>query len=172
MVPREERAEGGSRVDTQVLELIHLLRTVGMRGRPSGGFARLLRAGAAAGCALGPRHFPLLLTLALEGESTVGELAGRIGLAPATTSLLANELNRAGLLERREDDRDRRRTIVSVPKQHRAVIEEHARQRIAPLQRALDRLGSRRSTELVAALRLLVEELDTEAAAGGAEDCC
>lgn len=159
-------------VDTQAVELIHLLRTVGMRGRPTGEFAHLLRTGAAAGCALGPRHLPLLLTLALEGESTVGELAGRIGLAPATTSLLANELNRAGLLDRREDDRDRRRTIVSVPEQHLAVIEDHARRRIAPLQRALARLGSRRSAELLAALHLLVEELTAEQSASGAEDCC
>ncbi len=165
------KSPGTSPIDAQAVELVQLLRAVGMRGRPSGQFAQLLRTGAAAGCALGPRHLPLLLTLALEGESTVGELAGRIGLAPATTSLLANELSRAGLLDRREDDQDRRRTIVSVPEQHRAVIEEHARRRIAPLQRALDRLGSRRSAELFAALHLLIEELDTEPPPAGTEAC-
>jgi DNA-binding MarR family transcriptional regulator len=85
--------------------------------------------------------------------------------------MLANELNRAGLLERREDDQDRRRTILSVPDEHRAVIEEHARHRIAPLQRALDRLGKHHSEQLLEALRILTEELDADAPASGAEDC-
>jgi DNA-binding MarR family transcriptional regulator len=110
--------------------------------------------------------------LSLEGDLTVGELAERVGLAPATTSMLANELNRAGLLERREDDRDRRRTILSVPAEHRAVIEGHARRRIAPLQRALDRLGGRGSEQLLEALSILAEELDAEASGIGAGDCC
>lgn len=98
---------------------------------------------------------------------TVGELAQRVGLAPATTSLLANKLNRAGLLERREDDQDRRGTILSLPPLHRAVIEEHARHRIAPLQRALERLGPRGSEQLPAAMPALAEEL--EVADGRAE---
>jgi DNA-binding MarR family transcriptional regulator len=120
---------------------------------------------------LGPRHLPLLLMLSVEGDSTVGELATRVGLAPATTSMLANELNRAGFLERREDDDDRRRTILRVPDRHRAVIEDHARQRIAPLQRALDRLGPSRSDQLLAALCILADELVAETSADGPEDC-
>jgi DNA-binding MarR family transcriptional regulator len=158
----EERAQ----VDERLQQLLHLLRAVGSRSRPSGRLFQLLSSSRV----LGPRHLPLLLMLSLEGDLPVGELAERVGLAPATTSLLANELNRAGLLERREDDQDRRRTILSVPAVHRAVIEEHARQRIAPLQRALDRLGPRGSEQLLAAMRILAEEL--EASDGGGEDCC
>jgi len=158
----EERAQ----VDERLQQLLHLLRAVGSRSRPSGRLMQLMSSSRV----LGPRHLPLLLMLSLEGDLTVGELAERVGLAPATTSLLANELNRAGLLERREDDQDRRRTILSVPPVHRAVIEEHARQRIAPLQRALDRLGPRGSEQLLAAMRILAEEL--EVWDGGREDCC
>jgi DNA-binding MarR family transcriptional regulator len=105
--------------------------------------------------------------VSLEEGLTVGELASRVGLAPATTSMLANELNRAGLLVRREDDDDRRRTILSVPERHRVVIEDDARRRIAPLQRALDRLGPRGADQLLAGLRMLANELGAEASAGG-----
>lgn len=154
-------------VDRRVLQLLHLLRAIAMRSRPTGELAQILQRKV-----LGPRHLPVLLMLSLEGDSTVGELAARVGLAPATTSMLANELNRAGFLDRREDDDDRRRTILSVPDRHRAVIEDHARQRIAPLQRALDRLGPRRSDQLLTALCILVDELEAEASAGGSQDCC
>jgi DNA-binding MarR family transcriptional regulator len=162
---KHEREPALALVDERTLELLHLLRSVGMRSRPTGGLVQLMRNSGV----LGPRHLPLLLMLTLEEGLTVGELASRVGLAPATTSLLANELNRTGLLERREDDDDRRRTILSVPNQHRVVIAEHARRRIAPLQRALDRLGPRGSDQLLAALRILAEELEAEASA---EDCC
>jgi DNA-binding MarR family transcriptional regulator len=151
-------------VDGRTLEMLHLLRAISMRSRPTGDLARLLSAG---GGALGPRHVPLLVMVSLEEGLTVGELASRVGLAPATTSMLANELNRAGLLVRCEDDDDRRRTILSVPEGHRVVVEEHARQRIAPLQRALDRLGPRGAEQLLAGLRLLSSELGAEPLAEG-----
>jgi DNA-binding MarR family transcriptional regulator len=165
-VASDRRVKDNPAIDQRVVDLLHLFRALGARGRPSGRFAELLRTGS-----LGPRHMPLLLTLALEGESTVGEVATRIGLLPATTSLLANELNRAGLLERREDDEDRRRTILKVPEAYRGVIEEHARLRMAPLQRALDRLGPRGTERLLSALRVLAEELEAASTASQTEDC-
>jgi DNA-binding MarR family transcriptional regulator len=161
-----ERRQRPASVDGRTLELLHLLRAISMPSRPTRGLAGLLRG---AGGALGPRHLPLLLMLSLEENLTVGELASRVGLAPATTSMLANELNRAGLLLRREDEDDRRRTILGVSEQHRAVIEDHARLRIAPLQRALARLGDRGADQLLAALRVLATELEAE---GSAEGCC
>src|SRR5919204_1575302 len=159
-MPTEARAKQKPAVDQRVVELLRLFRALGSRGRPAGRFLQLLRDAGT----LGPRHMPLLLTLALEGEFTVGELAGRICLLPATTSMLANELSRAGLLERREDENDRRRTILSVPERYREIIEEHARRRVAPLQRALDRLGERRTAQLFSALNVLAEELEPGAA--------
>src|SRR5690242_2451579 len=106
-------------VEVGQIELLQLLRVI-VRGFRHGSMAEPieepLRRAAEAGT-LGKRHFPVLLSLALEGPATVSELAGRVALAPATTSLLVNELSRAGLVERREDDTDRRRTIVSLPDQ-------------------------------------------------------
>lgn len=72
---------------------------------------------------LAPRHLSLLAYLLLEGELAVNELAARLEVAPATVSLMVGDLSRQGILHRREDDADRRRTIVSIAPQHHAAID-------------------------------------------------
>lgn len=116
-----------------------------------------LREAFAAG-ALGPRHMPPLFALTMGGAASVGDLAARIGLAPTTTSLLVNELSRAGLVERREDDNDRRRTIVDVSEHIREPLAAHASTRIAIVRRALDRLAPNARAHFLEGLRALVEE--------------
>lgn len=74
--------------------------------------------------ALAPRHLSLLSFLLLDGPMTVRELADRLEVAPTTASLLVGELSRKGVLDRREDDNDRRRRIVSVPERKRATLEQ------------------------------------------------
>ena len=73
--------------------------------------------------ALGPRHLSLMSYLLFDGPMTVNELAARLEIAPATASLMIGELSRKGILERREDDNDRRRRIVSITDAQRPVIE-------------------------------------------------
>ncbi|SDW64584.1 DNA-binding transcriptional regulator, MarR family [Saccharopolyspora shandongensis] len=64
--------------------------------------------------ALAPRHLSLLSYLLFDGPMTVNELATRLEVAPTTVSLMVGELSRKGVLERREDEADRRRRIVSI----------------------------------------------------------
>jgi DNA-binding MarR family transcriptional regulator len=104
------------------------------------------------------RHARLLLTLASTGPVTVGELADRMGLASATTSLLAGELNRAGFLDRQEDEQDRRRTIVSLPKHLQAPLERLTKVADEPLRRTLERLDANGRQQFLAGLRLLAAE--------------
>jgi DNA-binding MarR family transcriptional regulator len=73
--------------------------------------------------ALGPRHLPLLAYLLYDGPMTVNTLAERLEVAPATVSLMLADLSRPGLVERRPDETDRRRVIVSIAPQHREAIE-------------------------------------------------
>jgi DNA-binding MarR family transcriptional regulator len=101
---------------------------------------------------------PPLFALTIGGPTTVGGLAARINLAPTTTSLLVNELSRAGLVERMEDDGDRRRTIVSVSEHIRGPLAKHAKKRIAMVQRALGRLEPEARAHFIQGLRALVEE--------------
>jgi DNA-binding MarR family transcriptional regulator len=73
---------------------------------------------------LAPRHRSLLALLVLEGPATVNDLAAALRVAPTTVSLMVGELSRKGLLERREDDADRRRRIVHIAAARRTAIEE------------------------------------------------
>ncbi|WP_245574152.1 MarR family winged helix-turn-helix transcriptional regulator [Amycolatopsis nigrescens] len=73
---------------------------------------------------LAPRHLSLLSYLLFDGPMTVNELAARLEVAPATVSLMVGELSRKGILERQEDEADRRRRIVSISAEHRPAIDE------------------------------------------------
>lgn len=71
---------------------------------------------------LAPRHLSLLTYVLLDGPITVNELARRLEVAPTTVSLMVGDLSRQGVLERRTDDKDRRRTLVAIADSHRAAV--------------------------------------------------
>lgn len=73
--------------------------------------------------ALGPRHLSLLSYLLFDGPMTVNALATRLEVAPTTVSLMVADLSRGGVVERREDPKDRRRRIVSIADVSRPAIE-------------------------------------------------
>jgi DNA-binding MarR family transcriptional regulator len=112
---------------------------------------------------LGPRHMPVMIAVALGEGSSVSEIAKRIGLSVATTSLLVGELSRAGLLERAEDPSDRRRTLVSLHKDHRAVMRRFIRKIVEPLRRTLDCLAPNARECFLEGWRLLAKESTPEA---------
>jgi DNA-binding MarR family transcriptional regulator len=72
---------------------------------------------------LAPRHLSLLAYLLFDGPMTVNDLAARLEVAPATVSLMVGDLSRKGILERREDETDRRRRIVSISDEQRPAID-------------------------------------------------
>src|SRR5262245_39101261 len=72
---------------------------------------------------LAPRHLSLPSYLVFDGPMTVGQLARLLEVVPATASLMVGELSRQGVLERREDETDRRRTIVSIAGEHRPAVD-------------------------------------------------
>jgi DNA-binding MarR family transcriptional regulator len=113
---------------------------------------------------LGPRHVPVLMTVTFMGELSVSQIAERIGLSLATTSLMVGELAREGLVERTEDDRDRRRTIVRLHPDYRAVMDGWAEDRFAPVARALGGLSPSAYAHFLDALRAIADELRPSAA--------
>jgi DNA-binding MarR family transcriptional regulator len=108
---------------------------------------------------LGERHVAPLMTLIISGPASVSELADRIGLAPATTSLLVGELSRAGFVERREDEDDRRRTIVSIDPSIEEVVQPLLEETVTPLVRGLDRMSAAQRAQMMDGLRILNEEI-------------
>jgi DNA-binding MarR family transcriptional regulator len=112
---------------------------------------------------LGPRHVPVLMTVTFIGELSVSQIAERIGLSLATTSLMVGELAREGLVERTEDDRDRRRTIVRLHADYRGVMDAWAQERFAPVGRALGRLSPTAHRHFLEGLHALADESRTHA---------
>ena len=110
--------------------------------------------------AIGPRHIPVLVVVMLDGPQTVGDLARRLGLSLATVSLMVSELARVGLVERHEDERDRRCTRVSIAERHRGPLAPFVDQRLGPLRRALERMPPELREAFLAGWRVLAEEFE------------
>jgi DNA-binding MarR family transcriptional regulator len=116
---------------------------------------------------MGPRHIPPLLAIAMAGPLSVTELSQRLGLQLSTTSTVVGELSRAGLLERVEDDRDRRRTIIHIPEEYRDELASWLHRAIAPIRETLERLTPQARTNFIEGWRILHEE----SARGGTGNC-
>jgi DNA-binding MarR family transcriptional regulator len=96
---------------------------------------------------LAPRHLSMLSLLLLDGPLTVSQLAGMLGVAPTTASLIVSDLSRKGVLVRREDDTDRRRRIIDISPDSRPAITQWLspgarawRHALAPLSKAQQRM--------------------------------
>ncbi len=107
---------------------------------------------------LGPRHGPVLLTCTLEEGLSVSDIAERLELSLSTTSLMVGELSRAGLLERAEDEHDRRRTIVRLNETYRKEVDDWLQKRLDPFRRTLARLSPRARANFIEGWRILEEE--------------
>ena len=110
------------------------------------------------GAPLGPRHVAALQQLR-GGLVTVGELASRLGLTLPTVSGVLADLDRAGLVERRPDPADRRRTIVAIIPSQAGLIGEWLDGAAEPLARVLDKLTPGEQEAFLKAMDLLETEL-------------
>jgi DNA-binding MarR family transcriptional regulator len=89
------------------------------------------------------RHGGVLAQLSAGQSISVTELARRMGVSLSTASELVGDLARAGLVERREDPNDRRRTLASLAEPHRATVQAFVAQRAGPLLQVLETLSPR-----------------------------
>jgi DNA-binding MarR family transcriptional regulator len=153
-----ENGRQTKKLDEEAVELATLMAEVVHAGkRRSGKPARELEE-AAEREDLGPRHAPVLFAVALDSGQSVSELAERVGLSVATTSLLVGELSRAGILARTEDEHDRRRTIVTIAPEHEETVGGWVRRMLEPMRSALDRMSPRARADFMRGLRILAEE--------------
>jgi DNA-binding MarR family transcriptional regulator len=113
--------------------------------------------------ALAPRHLTLLSLLLFDGPMTVNDLAGRLEVAATTVSLMVADLSRQGVVERTEDDADRRRRIVRIADPHRPAIEAWLTGSASAWRRALAPLAPRERRLVVDTLRAFETALDRPA---------
>jgi DNA-binding MarR family transcriptional regulator len=110
----------------------------------------------------GGRHIGAVISLAVAGPATVGELAARMDMTTAHASLVVGELARAGLVEREHDERDRRRIIVSLSEPARAAAAEMRNRNAAPLRRFLADLEEDEADRFIAQLATLIAYMRAE----------
>ena len=153
-------------VDEALREVLKLLpQIVGGVKRVGGPPPQVLR-DVFVSASLGPRHIPALAVIALDGPLSVSALAAKLEIPLTSASLMVGELSRTGLVERREDEADRRRTIVSVAPQYREPIEGWLAERSLPVRRALAALAPGDRAAFIEGLRALEAELRTAAREG------
>ncbi|MFB7473608.1 MarR family winged helix-turn-helix transcriptional regulator [Kitasatospora sp. NPDC056184] len=111
--------EGGLSADEAVRAMLLFMPRVAARLKRTPVPERLRSAN------LAPRHLSMLSFLLFDGPMPVNQLAARLEVAPTTVSLMVSDLSRQGVVERREDPADRRRTIVTITEEPetRAAIE-------------------------------------------------
>jgi DNA-binding MarR family transcriptional regulator len=158
MTSKTSNVKAGQSPDHGALEVATLLAEVVHAGKRRGRRPPRELEEATEREGLGPRHAPVLFAVALDSGLSVSELAERVGLSLATTSLLVGELSRAGILTRTEDERDRRRTIVTISEGREESVGGWVRQVVEPMQRTLDRLSPRARADFMRGLRILAEE--------------
>ena len=107
---------------------------------------------------LSPRHVAALEQIR-GGPLTVGELASRLDLTLPTVSGVLADLDRAGLVERRPDPADRRRTIVQIIPAQATLIGHWLDGAARPLARVLDKLTPGEQEAFLKAMDLLETEL-------------
>jgi DNA-binding MarR family transcriptional regulator len=147
--------EDTKRLLAAILDFTSLHRQRESGERPS----RLQIGGRTQKHALAARHTSALLTVALYGPMTVTQLADRQRIKLKAASLTAVELEQAGMLVRREDPADRRRTILTIPNTKRQLISQGILSRAGHLQRTLDRLTPSERRGLIKGLEALTEEM-------------
>ena len=100
----------------------------------------------------------VLTHLSMAGPLTVGELAEHLDRAQSVASDIVTGLERKGLLERRADPNDRRRTFVWLTDAGFGVLRDDASVLALPLlASALERMPSASTAELLTAMRALVD---------------
>jgi DNA-binding MarR family transcriptional regulator len=111
---------------------------------------------------LAPRHLSLLAYLLFDGPLSVNELAERLEVAPTTVSLMVGEMSRKGVVERREDDADRRRTIVSIAAASHAAVEAWLARGAQAWRKALEPLTAEQRQMFIDTLLAYEREVSAE----------
>ena len=100
------------------------------------------------------------------GRRHVGVLAHELGLSLPAASKLTRDLEDHGLVERREDPGDRRRTVVALSPATARRVRAWLSRRSKPLEQALAALDTNERTAFLKGLGALADALMEESACG------
>jgi DNA-binding MarR family transcriptional regulator len=83
-------------------------------------------------------------------------------VAPATVSLMVSDLSRRGILRRRQNDADLRRTIVSIAEQHHAAVDAWLSKGAHAWRTALEPLTPAQRRTVIETLQVYERELSRD----------
>ena len=95
-------------------------------------------AAAAREAGLTPQHHQAILAirgLAPPGGMTINDLAAHLLLKPHTAAELVDRLEKAGLVTRERDENDRRRVLLTLTAQAKAILETLSKAHLAQIRR-------------------------------------
>lgn len=101
-----------------------------------------------------------VLVLLTDGERTVGDIAGALGVNPSNATRHCDRLGRLGLVSRRRSTSDGRVVRVGLTDAGRDVVEAVTAQRRGEVTRVLDAMPVRDAAAVVAALRAFSDAAD------------
>jgi DNA-binding MarR family transcriptional regulator len=102
-------------------------------------------------------QFSVLATLKTHGPHTLGELAERERVSAPSMNRTVNCLEESGWLTRTPDEADRRKVIIDLTEDGRAIVEETVRRRDAWLETVLADLSDDERATLAAAAAIMRE---------------
>ena len=102
-------------------------------------------------------QFAVLATLNLHGPHTLSELADRERVTAPSMNRTVNCLEESGWLTRTPAELDRRKVVIELTPEGRAVVEETVRRRDAWLESVLTELTPRQRKTLAAAAAIMRE---------------
>ena len=97
---------------------------------------------------LTPRQFYVLEELLRCGPQATGDIAEKVSFGDSTMSTVARNLVKAGLVTRREDERDGRKCIIALTREGRAAVEEALPRRAEIVHARMATLGKREQENL------------------------
>jgi DNA-binding MarR family transcriptional regulator len=104
-----------------------------------------------------PQLATLLLLDEESGEPTIKQIAELLGRSLSTTSRLLDQLVERGLVNRREDERDRRAKRLTITQRGRTLIASLERQRAEAQLAVMEYLSPEEYADVMRAMALLVE---------------
>ena len=105
-------------------------------------------------------QFRVLVVLDAHGPTRLNQLATRLDVAPSTALRTVDRLVAAQLVDRRDNERDRREVVISLtPPGHDVVREVTSRRKVA-IEEIVQKMPAERRRSLVEALAVFAEAAD------------
>lgn len=116
----------------------------------------------AAGLNLTTTQYGAMVVLRARGSLDQVGIATLVGIDRSTTALVVGKLEEAGLIERRDDDVDKRRKVITLSKSGHNMLDRVAQPAQRARERALEPFSAKDAAKFLALLERFVDAFNEE----------